>query len=39
MVPEERRQTLIATPDAVAPRHWTFEIRLQGAAETVFFDL
>lgn len=39
MVPEDRRQTLLAMPDAAAPGRWTFEIRLQGAAETVFFDL
>jgi protocatechuate 3,4-dioxygenase alpha subunit len=36
LVPESRRHTLIAHQgDGV----WTFEIRLQGAGETVFFDL
>ncbi len=36
LVPEVRRTTLIAKaqPDA-----WTFDIRLQGPLETVFFDL
>jgi len=37
LVPSDRKSTLIARPagDAV----WRFEIRLQGEAETVFFDL
>jgi protocatechuate 3,4-dioxygenase beta subunit len=38
-VPEDRRSTLLARglPDNRAA--WLFEIRLQGDAETVFFDL
>lgn len=36
LVPEARRQTLIARQ---ADGAWTFVIRLQGAGETVFFDL
>jgi protocatechuate 3,4-dioxygenase, alpha subunit len=36
LVPEARRQTLMAT--TVAPGHFRFDIRLQGAGETVFFD-
>lgn len=35
-VPVERRQTLIAQPDAGGYR---FDIRLQGPGETVFFDV
>lgn len=35
-VPLERRHTLIATPDSDGFR---FDIRLQGEAETVFFDV
>jgi protocatechuate 3,4-dioxygenase alpha subunit len=38
-VPADRRATLIATPVASAPGEWSFDIRLQGANETVFFDL
>ena len=38
-VPADRRQTLLATPVDGAPGHWSFELRLQGADETVFFDL
>ena len=36
LVPQERRQTLVArnTGDC-----WTFDIRLQGDGETVFFDI
>lgn len=36
-VPEARRHTLIATK--LAPGRYGFDIRLQGADETVFFDL
>jgi len=36
-VPEERRRTLQARPGG--PGEWVFDIRLQGDAETVFFDL
>lgn len=38
-VPADRRQTLLALPIDGAPAHWTFALRLQGAGETVFFDL
>jgi len=38
-VPQDRRATLLATPLAQAPGAWSFPIRLQGADETVFFDL
>jgi len=37
IVPEERRRTLQARPGG--PGEWVFDIRLQGDAETVFFDL
>lgn len=38
LVPAERRDTLIATPDpSAANGAWTFHLRLQGPAETVFF--
>lgn len=39
-VPAERRDTLIARlePDS-DPRHYVFDIRLQGTGETVFFDV
>ncbi|HEX7885345.1 MAG TPA: protocatechuate 3,4-dioxygenase subunit alpha [Phenylobacterium sp.] len=36
LVPETRRSTLIARRDGAA---WRFDIRLQGEAETVFFDI
>ena len=36
LVPEARRQTLIAR--TTAPGRYRFDIRLQGADETVFFD-
>ena len=39
LVPEERRATLLAQPVAGQPDTWCFEIRLQGEAETVFFDV
>ncbi len=39
-VPEDRRQTLIAAPTDVDGRPtYRFDIRLQGAEETVFFDV
>lgn len=38
LVPHHRRQTLVAKPDAADQRRWTFDLRLQGADETVFFD-
>jgi protocatechuate 3,4-dioxygenase alpha subunit len=39
LVPEERRETLLARPVAGQPHAWSIEIRLQGEAETVFFDV
>lgn len=39
LVPERRRDTLLARQDSVDPSRWTFDLRLQGAGETVFFDL
>jgi protocatechuate 3,4-dioxygenase alpha subunit len=39
LVPEERRQTLMAQTDSSRPGHWHFDIRLQGDLETVFFDV
>jgi protocatechuate 3,4-dioxygenase alpha subunit len=39
LVPESRRGTLLARPVAGRPGAWTFEIRLQGEGETVFFDV
>ena len=37
LVPLARRQTLLAKPDPADPRRWTFDLRLQGTDETVFF--
>lgn len=39
VVPVNRRETLMASPGAGDPGLWTFDIRLQGRGETVFFDL
>jgi protocatechuate 3,4-dioxygenase, alpha subunit len=39
LVPDERRATLLASPADGPPGTWTWDIHLQGAAETVFFDL
>ena len=39
LVPESRRATLLAAPLASLPSTWTFDVRLQGEKETVFFDL
>jgi protocatechuate 3,4-dioxygenase, alpha subunit len=39
LVPEHRRDTLMARAIAGAVGQWSFEIRLQGQGETVFFDL
>jgi protocatechuate 3,4-dioxygenase, alpha subunit len=39
LVPQERRDTLMAQPDPVRPGHWMFDVRLQGDQETVFFDV
>jgi protocatechuate 3,4-dioxygenase alpha subunit len=38
LVPADRRETLIAKPDASHPGRWIFDVRLQGAGETVFFE-
>ena len=38
LVPDDRRKTLLAKPDGADQRRWTFDLRLQGAGETVFFD-
>ena len=38
LVPAERRATLIACPDESAPNALVWDIHLQGAEETVFFD-
>ena len=38
LVPEHRRPTLLALPDPSSTDQWLFELRLQGADETVFFD-
>jgi protocatechuate 3,4-dioxygenase, alpha subunit len=38
LVPADRRDTLIAKPDAGKPGLFRFEVRLQGGDETVFFD-
>lgn len=38
LVPAGRRDTLLAKPDPRAPNVFRFDIRLQGADETVFFD-
>lgn len=39
IVPEHRRQTLLARPDPDTPGRWLFDVRFQGPQETVFFDL
>ena len=39
MVPEDRRPTLLAQPDASRSGTWNFDIHLCGERETVFFDL
>ena len=39
LVPGERRATLVAHPHPADASLWTFDIRLQGDGETVFFDL
>jgi protocatechuate 3,4-dioxygenase, alpha subunit len=39
LVPPERRETLLARPDSARPGYWSFDIRLQGDQETVFFDV
>lgn len=39
LVPEDRRQTLLARPEGETAGRWRFDIRLQGGEETVFFDV
>jgi protocatechuate 3,4-dioxygenase alpha subunit len=39
LVPEARRQTLLAQPDSARSGGWIFEIRMRGEGETVFFDV
>jgi len=39
LVPEDRRATLVAQRVDGSTSAWTLDIHLQGAQETVFFDL
>jgi protocatechuate 3,4-dioxygenase, alpha subunit len=39
LVPEERRNTLMAHPDLHSRGHWHFDAHLSGEDETVFFDV
>jgi protocatechuate 3,4-dioxygenase, alpha subunit len=39
LVPADRRETLMARPDPARPGRWTFDVRMQGDQETVFFDV
>jgi protocatechuate 3,4-dioxygenase, alpha subunit len=39
LVPEDRRETLLARPNPARPGAWRFEVHLQGEQETVFFDV
>ena len=39
LVPPARRETLLARPDPARPGYWSFDVRLQGDRETVFFDV
>ena len=39
LVPGERRATLLARRDGAQGGRWLFDVRLQGAHETVFFDV
>ena len=39
LVPEDRRETLMAHPNSVRPEAWRFDVHLQGEQETVFFDV
>src|SRR5689334_7108352 len=39
LVQPERRDTLMAKADPVHPGHWSFDLRMQGELETVFFDV
>jgi protocatechuate 3,4-dioxygenase alpha subunit len=38
LVPDDRRETLLARPDATGAGRWLFDLCLQGPHETVFFD-
>jgi len=38
LVPEARRETLLATPNETRDSEFVWDIRLQGTAETVFFE-
>jgi protocatechuate 3,4-dioxygenase, alpha subunit len=39
LVPADRREMLLARPDAEQARTWRFTVRLSGERETVFFDV
>ena len=39
LVPQDRRESLMATPDPARADAWRFDVRLQGESETVFFDV
>ena len=39
LVPKARRATLMAQPVSGQPGVWTFDVHLNGAKETVFFDI
>ena len=39
LVPESRRDTLMAKPDSNRPGHWRLDVHLCGENETVFFDV
>ncbi len=39
LVPESRRETLLAQPDGTQPNAWRFDVHLRGEHETVFFDV
>jgi protocatechuate 3,4-dioxygenase alpha subunit len=39
LVPAERRDTLLAAESAGEAGLWTFDLRLQGERETVFFSV
>ena len=39
LVPESRRATSFAQPDPARIGYWSFEVRLRGEGETVFFDV
>lgn len=39
LIPRDRRDTLMARQDPGRPGYWSFDVRLQGERETVFFDV